>query len=112
MTPEVIAAIEALQKVTFLPGSKAKRFVRDMTTRTREYALSAKQEAYLKRLVWMFRKQIKRYMPGFDFTWALSDPEVQQVAQGIRHSGPQHEALVERYGYGYDAENIADWWTK
>lgn len=64
--------IAALSYCTFLPGSYPKRFVRDMRWRMEnepDTELSEKQAAYLEKLAWMYRKQIKAKVPNWDGGW-------------------------------------------
>lgn len=53
-------AARKLQRCSFLPGSKEKRFVRAMEilSRTEDPRISVKQRAELWRLVWRYRRQI------------------------------------------------------
>lgn len=53
--------IDALARVTYLPGSADKRFARDMAARKAinpDYEMSERQRAYLRRLVHRYRRQI------------------------------------------------------
>jgi hypothetical protein len=54
-----IQALNLLNRCTFLPGSFAKRFVRDLSGKEDKqgYELSEKQKRYLWKLVYQYRKQ-------------------------------------------------------
>lgn len=56
LTAEEAQAIQALQRVTYLPGSWDKRFARDVSYLT---TITEKQAAQVRRLVHRYRRQIK-----------------------------------------------------
>jgi hypothetical protein len=59
MTPVQVARAMALQRVSMLPGDPAKRFIRHLCQAMDHDAdLSERQEAYLARLAWKFRRQL------------------------------------------------------
>lgn len=76
MKPEAYASIQALNRCTFLPASYVKRFVRDMAAKGPDDTLTEKQEAFLKKVTWNYRKQIYALDPDFDMTWTLDHPKV------------------------------------
>ena len=59
MTKTQIDAIQILSRCTFAPATTAKRFVRDMSTKSSDYELSDKQKSYLWKLVYQYRGQHK-----------------------------------------------------
>lgn len=59
MTSVEIDAIQILSKCTFMPGTTAKRFVRQLSCVQSEYELSDKQQDYLWILVFQYRRQHK-----------------------------------------------------
>lgn len=54
-TPEELAAIKAIGRVTYCPGTGTKRFANQIQGVT---ALTDPQRAYLWKIVWRFRRQI------------------------------------------------------
>lgn len=63
MTPIQADRIRALARVSMLPGSPDKRFVRAMGRRldiAPEKVLTTAQDAYLERLTYRYRRQIGR----------------------------------------------------
>jgi hypothetical protein len=68
MTQDQIDSIKALSRCTFLPGSNAKRFVRNMAAAAEhrpEIDLTDKQAKYLADLIRMYRRQLAGN--GFSF---------------------------------------------
>ena len=67
ITTQEASALLALNSCTYLPGSSAKRFVRDMheiyvkTERLEDMTLSDAQHKYFHDLAWRYRKQLIRY---------------------------------------------------
>ncbi len=64
MTPAEIAAAKALSpsRISYLPGSFEKRFARDMAALAEaqpEKELSEKQRAFLLKMTWRYRKQLR-----------------------------------------------------
>lgn len=91
MTTDAYAAIQALARCTFLPGSFVKRFVKSMAALSEGIELTAKQEAFLKLTTWRYRKQIYALNPDFDMTWALDHPEVVSAIQRKRKVTNVHD---------------------
>ena len=58
MTPEQFSLIQRLSKCTFLPGSFEKRFVRNLAEYTVKDEISAKQQRYLEKLHYRYRRQL------------------------------------------------------
>lgn len=61
MTDHEIALAKALAACSYLPGSPDKRFAHTMAaaaTNTPGIALSVKQQAYLQRMAWRYRRQL------------------------------------------------------
>ncbi len=61
MTEAQIKLATALGRVTYLPGIPAKRFARNMAAIAEhrpDLDLSEKQNAYMQRLAWRYRRQI------------------------------------------------------
>lgn len=78
MTPDERKKVEALAMCTFLPGSYPKRFVRDMSTLPEDYILTFKQEAYLLKLYWQYRRQINKLREkGWNFALPIEPIEEQ-----------------------------------
>lgn len=63
MSPEHRQKLDLLSRCTFLPGSWPKRFVRQVSSLPDEAMLNAKQEYWIDRLYYMYRRQISA-MPG------------------------------------------------
>ncbi len=73
MTDLEIRAAHRLGACSFLPGCWEKRFARDLAARALDdpgCRLTSKQRVWLWRLVWMFRRQIRK-----------ADPEVVEIAR-------------------------------
>ena len=63
MTGEQQRMIAKLRRCTFAPGSYDKRFVMDMASCPADFELSARQDWYLRRTYWRYRRQIKHRDP-------------------------------------------------
>jgi len=55
---EQMHMVKALRKCQFMPGSFEKRFVADMTYHDIAKELSPRQDWFLRRTYWRYRKQI------------------------------------------------------
>lgn len=64
MQPKHQEAIKALNRCRFMPGSWDKRFVRDMAYLSDYAMLTAKQEEWIDRLLYRYRKQLARIEAG------------------------------------------------
>lgn len=58
MNDEQMHMVKALRKCQFMPGSFEKRFVADMTYHDIAKSLSPRQDWFLRRTYWRYRKQI------------------------------------------------------
>ena len=65
MDDERLKKIKYLANCSFLPGSYAKRFVRDMSTRPVDYTPTIRQALFIDKLYYQYRKQISA-MRGTD----------------------------------------------
>lgn len=118
-------AIKALNTCRFPLRCFARRFARDLASKSIDDTLSEKQIVWLKKLCYKYRKQIAKYAPKFDemagVDWTLDALDVEAVpapkpTQVIRHHGrysqetlEQLYRLRERYG-GKIPEHIGDFW--
>lgn len=88
MSDEQYAAIQLLNRCTFLPGSYEKRFVGDMSMKSKDYELTDRQAQFLMKLAYYYRGQIHKIDPAFDLEWTLDNPTVQErVARRLEKRG-------------------------
>ncbi len=79
MKPEHRHKLDLLSACTFLPGSWPKRFVWEVGSLPDESVMSAKQEYWIDRLYYMFRRQISA-MLGDKPEFVNPKPPPQRVA--------------------------------
>ncbi len=80
MTPGYYDTIQALShRVTFLPGSWDKRFVRDMATLGEYDLLTPKQQTQIERMAYRYRVQLNKR--GFVIPNEVLEPHVERIRQ-------------------------------
>lgn len=82
MTEAQSQLIQALTRCSMLPGTFDKRFAHDLAEKPANYALSDRQDEFVRRLAYKYRKQIAAQNPNLAVERPAElgpDPEVAQV---------------------------------
>ncbi len=82
MTPIERAATRALAKCKFQPGIMTKKFAMDMAARADDYELTPRQEAFLWRACWTFRRQLPPELVNVAILMREAQPKVPSVMTG------------------------------
>ncbi len=82
MTPIERAATKALARCRFQPGIMTKRFAYDMAAKPDDYELTPRQEAFLWRACWTFRRQLPPELVNVAILMRQTEPKVRQVMTG------------------------------
>lgn len=64
MTDAQAQLIQALARCSMLPGTFDKRFTHDLAEKPRGYALSDRQDEFVRRLAYKYRKQLAAQNPN------------------------------------------------
>lgn len=64
MTDAQYQLIQALSRCSMLPGTWDKRFTHDLAEKPKTYALSDRQDEFVRRLAYKYRKQITAQHPN------------------------------------------------
>lgn len=64
MQPRHYQALKALSQCTFYPGGFDKRFVRDLSVLSEYAMLTARQEEWIEKMLYRYRRQLGRKLAG------------------------------------------------